>query len=102
MKLWIRSQDRKELYIIKDKLYLAKGDLVQTSITPYETEQHYEIRYNFKNDILGEYKSKERALEVLDEIQEFIEKRGTSEINVENGITNGIKYYNNVYNMPKE
>ena len=72
MDLWIRSQDRQELYLIKDKLYLAKGALVQTSVTPYEIEQHYEIRCRFVDDILGEYKSKEGALKVLDEIQDLL------------------------------
>ena len=100
MELWIRSQDRQELYLIKDKLYLAKGDLIQTSITPYETEQHYEIRYNCGDEILGEYKSKERALEVLDEIQRLITDLQYMSYAIPNDKFTG--YRPNVYEMPEE
>ena len=128
MELWIRSQDRKELYMIKDKLYLAKGSLVQTSIAPYEIEQHYEVRCRFGDDILGEYKSESRALEVLDEIQSKIKpllylkpkallkpedligaKKYFEELNEQEFITCDkhfeiIPFSSNivVYNMPKE
>ncbi|HHX67124.1 MAG TPA: hypothetical protein GX708_03590, partial [Gallicola sp.] len=52
---------------------------------------------------LGKYKTKKRALEVLDEIQKYIEKQGTNEILVnDNGIPNGSIYYGKVYDMPAE
>ena len=70
MDLWIRSQDKKELIPIKEKLKVYEGDLIQTSIDTYQVERHYNIIHN--TDFLGEYKSKERALEVLDEIQKVI------------------------------
>ena len=65
MELWIRSQNKKEL-IPDPKL----------GIDQCENRYYIVDRYNFENAfILGEYKSKERALEVLDEIQEFIEDK---------------------------
>lgn len=59
MNLWIRSQNKKEL-IPNPKL----------GIDQCENRYYIVDRYNFENAfILGEYKSKERALEVLDEIE---------------------------------
>lgn len=57
MDLWIRSQD-KELLIKVDLISMDKV---------VEENGEYDIR--FHNIVLGRYKSKERALEVLDEIQ---------------------------------
>ena len=70
MELWVRSQDKKILQKV-NKLYA----------TTYSEEAGYGIyylRYDDLEDIddcdvqLGFYKSKERALEVLDEIQKYI------------------------------
>lgn len=47
---------------------------------------------------LGTYETKERALEVLDEIQKHIQKKEKMEINNDNELI----YYGNVYEMPKE
>lgn len=59
MELWIRSQNKKKLYNVKN----LELDNLETGIC-------YESRDNFV--LLGKYKSKERALEVLDEIQKKI------------------------------
>lgn len=67
MNLWIRSQDKQLLIPINDILKVSEGSLIQTSTRPYMTERHYNIMY--KNIHLGEYKSKKRTLEVLDEIE---------------------------------
>ena len=62
MDLWIRSQNKKEL-IPNPKL----------GIDQCENRYYIVDRYNFENAfILGEYKSKERALEVLDEIENHL------------------------------
>ena len=93
MNLWIRSQDRKELRpnpkfgieILDDSCYIVD-------------------RYTFDNAfLLGTYKTEERALEVLDEIQEFIECREKSniELNID-GINQTITYPKRTYKMPKE
>ena len=93
MELWIRSQNKKEL-IPNPKL----------GIDQCENRYYIVDRYNFENAfILGEYKSKERALEILDEIQEFIEDKEKSNIEItSDGINQSITYPKIVYEMPKE
>lgn len=62
MELWIRNQD-------KNKLIKVEGlSLV------YPVNGTVDINITFKDycETVGNYKSKERALEVLDEIQKFI------------------------------
>ena len=70
MNLWIRSQDKQLLIPINDILKVSERSLIQTSTRPYMTERHYNIMY--KNIHLGEYKSKKRTLEVLDEIEKIL------------------------------
>lgn len=57
MELWVRSQDRKRLLKVDDIMF-------------YERNGHYYI--GCFEDNLASYKSKERALEVIDEIQKQI------------------------------
>ena len=57
--MWIRSQDKKTL-VKADKLIIGYD----------KDEKVYEIHNVY--DSLGIYKSKERALEVLDEIQSCV------------------------------
>ena len=73
MELWIRSQDRKDLISTRG-ICMAKGDYEQIGI--------------FANGmVIGTYKTKERALEVLDEIMWCL----------------GRKWHGNyVYEMPKK
>ena len=81
--MWIRSQDKKTL-VKADKLIIGYD----------KNEKVYEIHNVY--DSLGIYKSKERALEVLDEIQEKI-------INFEFGEANECLISNEVvYQMPEE
>ena len=88
MDLWVRSQNR--------------GTLIK-----FEKLCHTDVKINayFTNGNceLGTYKSTKRALEVLDEIQEYLKKMGKDEILTDKlGIMNGIKHYGIVYEMPKE
>ena len=72
MELWIRSQDKEKLLKVNDiaiEMNMIYGY--------YDKNTEYEL--------LGQYKSKERALEVLDEIQRKIESY-KSEYN-DSGIT---------------
>lgn len=63
MDLWIRSQNKKAL-IPNPKLVIDK----------LEDKHYIADRYDFKREtILGVYKTEQRALEVLDEIQSFLE-----------------------------
>lgn len=69
MELWIRSQDKEILLNIKGIQYqnckLVENETVEANILIGF--------YNYyDNEILGEYETKERALEVLTEIQNKI------------------------------
>ena len=59
MELWVRSQDKELLMKTPELRYKQKGNV--HSLLAYDTSGGYRI--------LGVYKSKERAIEILDEIQ---------------------------------
>ena len=91
MELWIRSQDKETL------MKVNRIDIDDNSIICYDNDYHCSETY------MGQYKTKERALEVLDEIQENIVKQGQVIILTdERGIPNGSKFFSYVYEMPKE
>ena len=97
MELWVRSQDKMNLVKIR-QISLNYQNNKQV-IANYEPEQ-YENSSCFY-ELLGKYKSFERALEVLDEIQQHIEKQGENYLlSDENGIITGQKYYGYIYQMP--
>jgi hypothetical protein len=83
MELWIRSQDK-----------IALSQIKQIAI---ENDKKI-IGYNGYCVKLGEYNTKERALEVLDEIQEFLIELDKAVIYSKTSIED----YTNVYEMPKE
>lgn len=64
MELWVRSQDKELLMKTPELRYKQKGN--DYSLLAYDTSGGYRI--------LGVYKSKERAIEVLDEIQDYMKK----------------------------
>ena len=66
MELWIRSQDRTKL---------VKADNISYMDTAEDYERKVHSLWNDCKGILGIYKTKERALEVLDEIQEILKPR---------------------------
>ena len=94
MELWIRSQD---------KLLLEK---VQTlKVAQYKNESFNELDFTFgivvNNDyVFGDYTTKERALEVLDEIEGLLVlKQGLKlTTNAIYSVDNGLA----IYEMPKE
>ena len=63
MELWIRSQDR-------ENLVLTKG--FETQHTNYDGGCQIFAVWQNNYQMVGKYKSKERALEVLDEIQNLL------------------------------
>lgn len=68
MKLWVRSQD-------KERLMNPIDFYIEETIDYANESSEFDIfALNFANDdvIIGRYKTKERALEVLDEIEERI------------------------------
>ena len=87
MDLWIRSQDKKEF-----------RSNPKFGIDMVGNDYYIVDRYSFeKGIILGKYATKERALEVLDEIQSLlIEYVNLNEHQINN------KFTTRVYEMPKE
>lgn len=87
MELWIRSQDRKDLISTRG-ICMTKGDYEQIGIFA-------------DGMVIGTYKTKERALEVLDEIHQRLIDLQTLEI-----IADCYKTINRdidcVYQMPKK
>lgn len=101
MNLWIRSQDRKRLLLINDELYIPNS----------RTGEDFGIFY--RETMLGHYKTEERALEVLDEIDNVKWWKYMAELNFENFTkTLNLKYSGeeqkaifqmmNTYEMPLE
>lgn len=92
MELWIRSQNKTILSKVRDL------------VVREDRNENNEINYFIVDTYtLGIYKTKERALEVLDEIQEHIQKQGQSYILTdEKGLPAGLRNYGNIYEMPKE
>ena len=68
MELWIRSQDKSSIVKV-DNLYVSVGNYIC-----YYVEKGKEVSgtYYRPSGELGRYETKERALEVLDEIQNKI------------------------------
>ena len=56
MDLWIRSQDKEKMLIVKEVFYVLQDNSIVCHLDGIP-------------NILGKYETKERALEVLDEIQ---------------------------------
>ena len=93
MELWIRSQDKKDL-ICTRRIYVHENT-IRTNV--YEA-------IGFA--ILGEYETKERALEVLDEIQRKIEDLYALEncsLQKNSCIEQGLVMHDlNIYKMPEK
>ena len=90
MNLWVRSQDKTRL-IPKPNLYVVESEAGITYIGDTMVGH------------IGKYATKERALEVLDEIQEFIENKDKIKITRDvNGITSEVEDAKKVYQMPEE
>lgn len=63
MELWVRSQDKTELIVVK-----------KFSIIGCTNNSYSGVEFNILSEqvYLGHYKTKERCLEILDEIQKFL------------------------------
>ena len=64
MNLWVRNQD-KTIFQKVDNLLISDGDNAEGTFNIYTNSIPAQ-------NVLGRYKTKERALEVLDEIQNYI------------------------------
>jgi hypothetical protein len=92
MDLWVRSQD-KEVLIKANKIKYE-------NYKPFWSDYYIEAITINDREIIQEYKTKERALEVLDDIQKYIE-RGFQQY-VDTGDYYTSEYAFKVYEMPKE
>ena len=88
MNLWIRTQDRKKLVLINT---LAIAENTSRSILGFGIDSHVKVE-------LGDYDTEERALEVLDEIQELLEPVHIADISKKEEIIGA----NILYEMPQE
>lgn len=94
MELWIRSQDKTKLVKVDNIAYMDSSE-------DYEKEVH--SLWNDCKGILGTYKSKERALEVLDEIHQRLINIQCLELTGTDYISNQMKRngLDCVYQMPE-
>ncbi len=68
MELWVRSQDKHNLIKVTNLSISRDYDYK-------DNEHYYTIREYEYGTVLGYYKSKERALEILDEIQNILKPK---------------------------
>ena len=88
MELWIRSQDKNSLTKVSNLSLQEIKHPVRHDVEYYGIGTYYD-----NLQMLGKYTTQERALEVLDEIQNFIERKDFE----------GNRYYEGkIYEMPKE
>lgn len=73
MELWVRSQDKKDL--VKVNTLWIMDNQIWMEVPFYENHKKLGLTVTGHNHKLAEYKTKERALEVLDEIQEILKPK---------------------------
>lgn len=106
--LWIRSQDRKKLVCCNDiaistKHYEIKAEDIlncNKNKNVYEVVGYFEK--NTEYELLGTYSTKERALEVLDEIQNIFSLNYENKTYHEIDLLLKAKMLDSCYEMPKE
>lgn len=101
MDLWIRSQDREKLVKCND---IAIRSFLFNEIPKYEW-CHSIVGYFDKEteyETLGSYKTKERALEVLDEIEKIFDFRIVDKSYQETDLFIKANMFPKFYQMPKE
>ena len=99
MNLWIRSQDKMALVKINSTIGLKYGDL-KTIIANYQPD--FTDKYDGYYDVLGTYATKERALEVIDEIQNIFSLTIKDSSYQEADLLLKAKMLDIVYQMPEE
>lgn len=90
--MWIRSQDRKKLLKCSG-VWIREGNKIFCYHFEIEEDEENSYRYS----LIGEYSTKEKALKVLDIIQEAII---TKELFGATIIVEGRNYENLVFQMP--
>lgn len=106
MNLWIRSQDKSSIVKV-DNLYVSVGNYIC-----YYVEKGKEVpdTYYRPSGELGRYETKERALEVLDEIQNILISKHMISLDYKNALCSNFTYKQlqevlketSVYQMPEK
>ena len=101
--MWIRSQDKEALVFCKDIIYAwypkkEKEEARHFLTQPMDFKFISTERKSGFGKRLGEYKSKKRSIEVLDEIEEFLDIGGGMKAINDTLICDNAK----VYQMPEE
>ena len=97
MDLWIRSQDKEVLSKVNNLCYYTREDVCEFIKEDELKADIQHIVWSPDGSVLGYYKTKERALEVLDDIQNFIENDGEEYLNEQECFLS-----RSVYEMPEE
>ena len=80
MKVFVRTQDRTKILEIDCIYYEAKKTTSRTVVSENVSSETIVVRHRLIccNCTLGEYNSKERCLEIMDEIQSTIDTHSTN------------------------
>lgn len=89
MELWVRGQEKSLLKKVSEVLY---EEMDEHSIVTFQGDDVM---------LLGIYKTKERCLEIIDEIQSLLVNNGTSSDKI-SALLSGAKNEFIVYEMPQE
>lgn len=94
MELWIRSQD---------KMDLSKINRLRIREHTFEDgkKEYFILNNNSISDVVGVYKTKERAIEVLDEIQNIFSLKIENKSYNEADLLLKAKMLNSCYQMPE-
>lgn len=97
MELWIRSQDR-------TILLKANSLAIDEQEGKYAISEYFVNGYEYQYMELGQYKTKERALEILDEIQKLLIHTHLliPAHSHQDKINNHFDCINKIYEMPEE
>ena len=111
MEVWVRSQDKEKFLPIRGLRYKREEYKKTNEFGAFAEETQLFCDYDIvvKNyiysdyyvDILGEYETKERCLEIIDEIQWLVSNNGSTEDRISAKFS-GIQNNFIVYEMPKE
>lgn len=103
MDLWIRSSAKTNLLKARFLTIMEGKNFYEKKDWEYKGYTICNVGYNGHYEILGTYKTKERALEVLDDIQNFMQNCAFSK--KVNGLGEELDLIPNpilIYNMPEE
>ena len=100
MELWIRSQDKKDL--VKVNSLWIMDNQIWMEVPFYENHKKLGLTISGHNHKLAEYETEERALEVLDEIQNIFSLKIENKSYEEADLILKAKMLDSCYQMPKE